>query len=533
LPSLTHQRRKSKQEPQTKRETVADTTAESRIVKAILHGEYSAFPEPLKALIEFAPLGFESSECGAIVAAYRAARSNGGNISAYLDGDHAAFLEIYQTSIEAEPPAAVAGDAKRLLNRASKQRLTMAMGTIEAQPSSAFDVLQGLNKSTAEQKTYIEEVWTIRDLANFDFSNDDSGVIGVRDGKTTRFLCRGYPAWLIGMAGIGKSSLHAQFAVNWGINMPCFGITPVKACRILIIQAENDRGDAAEMIQGVLSSMGIDEFSNPELFELCNQNIVILTERYTTGPAFCEWLHKKIQWHKADIVFVDPFLSFAGIEVSRQKECTELLRHHLNPILHETGCVLFATHHTGKPKSNKMDRKGWTVFDYAYEGIGSSELINWARAAMVLLPIDERHFELKLAKRGWRAGAIHPATNDGNCEPTTSVFLRHSVGKIFWEQIPPPEGIEEQASDEPKEKPLSVPKQIAQKLNTASFLDACPAGGEGLRQIVRRLRNWLTSKECKPPMPVSEGTGNNAIKEMVINEKLTLINDTYTRGLNA
>jgi hypothetical protein len=46
-----------------------------------------------------------------------------------------------------------------------------------------------------------------------------------------------------------------------------------------------------------------------------------------------------------------------------------------------------ALHHTGKPKTLK-ETKNWTDIDYAYSGLGSSELVNWARAVMVLKPLD-------------------------------------------------------------------------------------------------------------------------------------------------
>lgn len=129
------------------RTSVADETPESRIVKSVLRFPYSEFGESLRTLIDFGGAGFESPDTRAIIGAVRSARSNGGNIAAYLEGDHAFTFEMYRTSPQAEAPADVEGDAKRILNRASREKLTDALATIEQAPSQAFEILQGLQKN--------------------------------------------------------------------------------------------------------------------------------------------------------------------------------------------------------------------------------------------------------------------------------------------------------------------------------------------------------------------------------------------------
>jgi hypothetical protein len=147
------------------RQSAADATAESRLVKAVLHGNPSDFDPLLCKVIEFAPDGFNASECGAIVAAYRAAHSNGGNICAYLESDHAATLAIYQNSREpAEPLSAIAGDVQKLLNRAAKQRLERAASDVLQSPSKAFQIYQQLQKA---EPVKVDSLPAILDAAEF------------------------------------------------------------------------------------------------------------------------------------------------------------------------------------------------------------------------------------------------------------------------------------------------------------------------------------------------------------------------------
>ena len=80
--------------------------------------------------------------------------------------------------------------------------------------------------------------------------------------------------------------------------------------------------------------------------------LAIYRDTVSTGTTFTKALRDLVVSHQADIVFVDPLLSFAGIDVSDQEQASKFLRHDLAPILLETGAVLVAMHHTGKPKAS-------------------------------------------------------------------------------------------------------------------------------------------------------------------------------------
>lgn len=388
-----------------------------------------------------------------------------------------------------------------------------------------FSSRSDLAEAMAEDRQESEHSWSVKQLSEFNAERDPNAMIGMKDGKTTRYLCRGYGAWLIGPSGVGKSSLIHQTAFSWALGRPMCGITPVRPMRILVVQAENDEGDAAEMTQGILRSFGIDDFPGGELDAL-NENVHIITERRTVGDRFCTWLGKQIERYRAEIVFADPFLSFAGVDVSRQDQCTKFLRAALNPVLSDSGAVLFAAHHTGKPKPQK-DMKSWTAVDFAYAGIGSSELVNWARAVMVLLPMgDNRHYELKLAKRGLRAGATHP---DG--EFTTSIFLRHADDRIFWEQVEAPERVEDKAAHPGKGRPSQIER--IKMANKASFLAACKPEGEGFNEIAKRLMAWSASNELGR-IDLTMSTAKRAINALLENSELNKdASGRYTKGPNA
>ncbi len=371
-----------------------------------------------------------------------------------------------------------------------------------------------------DARGHIVESWSIKDLMKYDVANDANAVIGFHEGRATRYLCRGYGAWLIGPSGIGKSSLAQQTAYLWALQKPFCNISAVKPLRVLIVQSENDQGDCAEATQGILNSANF----TAEEFDLLNERVKIIRCRGKTGLEFCRWLEREIAEFKADLVLIDPLLRFAGIDVSRQDQCTKFLNDCLDPVLAATGVVMIGMHHTGKLK-NKKETMGQTIYEKMYSGIGSSELVNWARAVIIIDPKDDGLFEMLLAKRGQRAWATHP---EGDF-PTTSIFLRHAADRILWIQVPPPEL--PQKSDR-KGAPAGRPNKIVEvaTMNLHSFCAACTTEGEGLNIIAARLETWL-AKERKD---VGITTCKKVVAALVANGKLSKnANALYLKGPEA
>jgi hypothetical protein len=266
-----------------------------------------------------------------------------------------------------------------------------------------------------------------------DRKNDPNNVIG------NRWLCKGGSLLIVGQSGTGKSSLMMQAAIHWALGREFFGIKPVKPLRSIILQAENDFLDIGEPLQDIVAGAYLDS----EERALLSENLVIYRDTTSTGTTFTSQMRELIVRHSADVFYCDPLLSFAGIDVSAQEEVTKFLRHDLAPILLETGAVLVAMHHTGKPKNG--DKDGQTVADLAYSGIGSSEFPNYFREIATLFRCqgEQPIYKFGLTKRRGRAGL-----KDAEGQFKGEIYIRHAAekGVIRWEYSQPPSQTEDEVA---------------------------------------------------------------------------------------
>ena len=264
-------------------------------------------------------------------------------------------------------------------------------------------------------------------LMSFERKEDPSCVLGSR-----RWLCKGGSMLIVGQSGTGKSSLMMQAAVHWCTGKDFFGIESRKPMRAVVLQAENDQGDISEALQDVVNGAYLDGDQKA----LLRDNLAIYRDTVSTGTTFTAALRQLIIDHRADIVFVDPLLSFTGIDVSDQEQASKFLRHDLAPILLETGAILVAMHHTGKPKSS-AEKEGHTTADLAYAGLGSSEFTNWFREVAVLFRCqgEDPIYKFGLTKRRGRAGL-----KDHEEQFKGEIYIRHASepGVIRWEYSHPP-----------------------------------------------------------------------------------------------
>ena len=216
-----------------------------------------------------------------------------------------------------------------------------------------------------------------------------------------RYLCRGAGLLLVGPTGIGKSSLAMQAMILWAIGKSLFGIDTVKPLKSLLIQAENDEGDLAEMRDGVMAGLNL----MPDERRLAMENVIVAREDTRTGMGFfVAAVRPLLEQHKPDVLWIDPALAYLGGEVGSQKDVGGFLRNMLNPLLHEFGCGGIVLHHTNKPPSGR-EKPDWTAGDFAYLGAGSAEWANWARAVLALRSLGSHSvFELSAGKRGGRLG---------------------------------------------------------------------------------------------------------------------------------
>ena len=272
-----------------------------------------------------------------------------------------------------------------------------------------------------------------QDILGFKADEDGDCLLG------NRWLCKGGSCVWIGGSGLGKSTLCLQAMMTWAIGLPFLGITPRKPLRSLLVQAENDLGDVAEMAQGVLRHLKGKLNLTEEQSALMLANVTIIRDTTKTGPDFAKMTAALIGLHRPDLCWIDPLLSFMGGDALAQENMTMFLRHCLNPISVATGVTWMVMHHTPKPP--KEGNGSQTLYDLAYAGLGSSELTNWARAVVYLQAVKEGHFKLSFPKRGTRAAIPWPQgdTDIHASKYATHVWLRHAEEWMAWEESSGPE----------------------------------------------------------------------------------------------
>jgi len=131
-----------------------------------------------------------------------------------------------------------------------------------------------------------------------------------------RYLCRGGGLLLVGPTGIGKSSLSMQFMLLWALGRDAFGIVPARPLKSLLIQAENDDGDLAEMRDGVRLGLGLKEEEARDAFA----NIIVCREDSLMSDDFFE--HRVIpllEQHKPDLLWIDPVWPTSAAKPTHRK----------------------------------------------------------------------------------------------------------------------------------------------------------------------------------------------------------------------
>lgn len=350
------------------------------------------------------------------------------------------------------------------------------------------DVIKAI-RSAIDPSLIGVEIHSFEQLYSYEVKNDDTSLLG------DRWVCHGGQLLLVGQSGIGKSSLTVQAALMWAMGLPFMGIKPARPLRSLFIQAENDEGDMAEIVQGVmafaLATAIKEKFTKDQAVQMMVENITFVRVTSQTGEEFIRVLRRLLDEHgPKDLVFGDPLLSYIGDDISQQKVASRFLRELCNPLAFERKFAWVWSHHTGKPSSDSKSRKHWNENDYAYIGLGSSELTNWARAIAVLQTTKhEGIFKLLLAKRGRRAGVV-----DVNSQPSSTIVIKHADSGIYWEPCELPEDDEDDSGKQGRPKAITK----LQEAEIICFAEMWPAGKRGLyaeaakkfnlhRDVVRRF----------------------------------------------
>jgi AAA domain len=264
-----------------------------------------------------------------------------------------------------------------------------------------------------------------------------------------RYLCVGGGMFIVAQSGIGKSTVSIQAAALWACGRPGFDIKPARPLRILIVQAEDDRGDVTEASR-MVRRLGL----TPSEIALMDANTWIEQINDVCGEDFIRTLGGILAKRPVDLVIINPFTAYLGSDEKDTEACTRFLRNQLNPLLTKHRCAALIFHHT--PKTNFSRSDDYKPSDWMYRGSGAATLTNWARAYLVIDPCEGAQgvYKFIAAKRGKRIGW-------SNREPCFEKYYRHAEepGVILWE--PANEGEISAAKSSRKYKSVDPEKLLA------------------------------------------------------------------------
>lgn len=306
------------------------------------------------------------------------------------------------------------------------------------EPGADIDAIllaqEQLAKSLASRKDAKDdpstEYFDLDAMLAFDPKDDKTVLIG----GDRRWICQGYPFQIVGFSGTGKSSMAAHLAVNWAIGHAPWGLRPVRPLRILMVQAENDLGDASEAIIGATAKLVESDR------RLLKENLIFVRQATKTGFGFIEYLGQMVEKHRIDLIIADPLLAYADFDIASQAETTAFLRGPggVHEMLQRTKAALLYMHHTTKPKSAD-DLDGMTPQQLAYLGAGCSEWVNFARDSGYLFRTSRKSsdgrpvYRFGFSKRQSRSGL-----KDASDRFAGHIHLCHAEGgDIRWEYAPP------------------------------------------------------------------------------------------------
>jgi hypothetical protein len=355
----------------------------------------------------------------------------------------------------------------------------------------------------------LDGVRTLKDLLEFPVEDDPNSLIGYK----RRFLGKGKSWVIIGPSGIGKSTLVSGFGIYASAGIPWHGIKFRRPLRTLMIQAENDEGDLSEMMRGTFTpKTARAEFAKEDYVRI-QRNLLFKQITDLTGEAFVIELETLIRETKADLVLLDPLLSYIGGDISKQEVASHFFRNLMEPMLKRTGVIFVAVHHTGKPPKDSRAMKDWSDHDFSYLGLGSSELVNWARAVAVIIGTEEKGtYRFAITKRGKRAGMIDQFTG----QKTNEIFVRWGNDETegqTWQQTKRP--------DEEEKEPPAPKAKLRKAMAPTEYLEYLPQG-----EIP-----W--SEGCKTISEIGNVSGNAArliFSELVREKHIVRDGKTYRRA---
>lgn len=235
------------------------------------------------------------------------------------------------------------------------------------------------------------------------------------------WLKRGVATLLIGGTGIGKSVLAEQIAAQLVTGKPLLGGIKVHhPCRVLLVEAENDREDLQLDFTSITR-----QFKLP--LALLQKNLQVYHVPGLPSSLFADWLDRVVRRFKPDVIIVDPYQAFVGGADMNRSDSFLRWVGPIELILHTHQCAMLLVVHTPKPKGHEE----WTAREMVYLLAGTSAVSNWARASCELLNLkrEGNRFRLHFSKRAEKTGLLHP-----NGQVIRDLYVEHSsdIHHPFW-----------------------------------------------------------------------------------------------------
>jgi AAA domain len=202
-------------------------------------------------------------------------------------------------------------------------------------------------------------------------------------------------------AGQGKSVGASQKTMAWSLGLPYFGIYPTRPLKIIHFCGEDDASTIGQCREGFLLHSEVITGRQLTSADLKPLDEMVRTDfsREFTGNAFLLRLDAMLTEEHADVILINPLLSFIGGPIV--ETVSDFLRKGLGPILQRHRCAALISHHTCK-----LNKDSWENMDFTYSGIGGGEIANIPRSVFTLAPTKvEGLLILHVSKRktvGWK-----------------------------------------------------------------------------------------------------------------------------------
>lgn len=312
-------------------------------------------------------------------------------------------------------------------------------------------------------------------------------------------------------AGMGKSVGMGQTSISFGLGLPYFGIRPSRPLKIIHFCGEDDEATIGQCREGFLAHSEDITGQRRTPKDLLPLDRMVRTDfsREFTGDEFLARLEEMLNDEHADLILINPLLSFIGGEIVQT--VSKFLREGLGPILQRHRCAALIAHHTCK-----LNRDSWENMDFTYSGIGGGEIANIPRFILTLAPTSVKGLmALHASKRtttGWK---------DGSGRYMTHAYFRRTDDPTRPAWLPVPYDEAEELISAGKASPGSG--KGSRKASPGNVVEALKIGPTQRKALIERVM-----KQCR----CSDKPARTAISDAVLDGLILLSTEPNPRGGN-